>query len=74
MPPVLDPDMEPVDYYKVSKLAKVAEGKPGSLSVPRKCYRRIWRFIGKGNTGGWRPGLMMLNAVVAYGAVGCRWK
>jgi hypothetical protein len=32
--PVPDPDMEPVDYYKVSKLAKVAEGKQGSLSVP----------------------------------------
>jgi hypothetical protein len=32
--PVPDPDMEPVDYYKVSKLAKVAEGEPGSLSTP----------------------------------------
>jgi hypothetical protein len=32
--PVLDPDMEPVDYYKVSKLAKVAEGEQGSLSAP----------------------------------------
>ncbi len=32
--PVPDPDMEPVDYYKVSKLAKVAEGKQGSLSAP----------------------------------------
>lgn len=32
--PVPDPDMEPVDYYKVSKLAKVAEGVQGSLSVP----------------------------------------
>lgn len=32
--PVPDPDMEPVDYYKVSKLAKVAEGKQGSLSTP----------------------------------------
>jgi hypothetical protein len=27
--PVPDPDMEPVDYYKVSKLAKVAEGDAG---------------------------------------------
>jgi hypothetical protein len=32
--PVPDPDMEPVDYYKVSKLAKIAEGEQGSLSVP----------------------------------------
>ena len=32
--PVPDPDMEPVDYYKVSKLAKVAEGEQGSTSVP----------------------------------------
>ena len=32
--PVPDPDMEPVDYYKVSKLAKVAEGEPGSTSAP----------------------------------------
>lgn len=32
--PVPDPDMEPVDYYKVSKLAMVAEGKQGSLSAP----------------------------------------
>jgi hypothetical protein len=32
--PVPGPDMEPVDYYKVSKLAKVAEGKQGSLSAP----------------------------------------
>ena len=30
--PVPDPDMEPVDYYKVSKLAKIAEGVQGSLS------------------------------------------
>lgn len=32
--PVPDLDMEPVDYYKVSKLAKVAEGQQGSLSAP----------------------------------------
>lgn len=32
--PVLDQDMEPVDYYKVSKLAKVEEGEPGSPSTP----------------------------------------
>jgi hypothetical protein len=32
--PVPDPDMEPVDYYKVSKLAKVAEGTQGSISAP----------------------------------------
>ena len=32
--PVPDPDMEPVDYYKVSKLAKVAEGEQGSISAP----------------------------------------
>lgn len=32
--PVPDPDMEPVDYYKVSKLAKIAEGEQGSLSAP----------------------------------------
>lgn len=32
--PIPDPDMEQVDYYKVSKLAKVAEGEPGSLSTP----------------------------------------
>ena len=32
--PVPDPDMEPVAYYKVSKLAKVAEGEPGSISAP----------------------------------------
>jgi hypothetical protein len=31
---VPDPDMEPVDYYKVSKLAKVAVGEQGSLSAP----------------------------------------
>lgn len=28
---VPDLDMEPVDYYKVSKLAKVAEGESGSI-------------------------------------------
>lgn len=32
--PVPDPDMEPVDYYKVSKLVKVSGGEPGSLSAP----------------------------------------
>jgi hypothetical protein len=32
--PVPDPDMEPVDYYKVSKLAKVEEGEQGSISAP----------------------------------------
>jgi hypothetical protein len=32
--PVPDPDMEPVDYYKVSKLAKAAEGEQGSTSAP----------------------------------------
>ena len=34
--PVLNPDMEPVDYYKVSKLAKVDEGELGSASAPRE--------------------------------------
>ena len=32
--PVPDPDMEPVDYYKVSKLSKISEGEPGSTSAP----------------------------------------
>jgi hypothetical protein len=32
--PVLNPDMEPVDYYKVSKLAKAAEGTQGSILAP----------------------------------------
>ncbi len=32
--PVLDPDMEPVDYYKVSKLSKILEGEQGSPSAP----------------------------------------
>lgn len=32
--PVADPDMEPVEYYKVSKLAKVEEGEQGSTSAP----------------------------------------
>jgi hypothetical protein len=32
--PVLDPDMEPVDYYKVSKLSKISEGEAGSTSTP----------------------------------------
>ncbi|MGR6836797.1 hypothetical protein [Syntrophomonas erecta] len=32
--PVPDPDMEPVDYYKVSKLSKVEEGEQGSISAP----------------------------------------
>ena len=31
---VPDPNMEPVDYYKVSRLAKDAEGEQGSLSAP----------------------------------------
>jgi hypothetical protein len=32
--PIPDPDMEPVDFYKVSKLARVVEGEQGSLSRP----------------------------------------
>ena len=32
--PVADPDMEPVDYYKASKLSKISEGEPGRTSVP----------------------------------------
>jgi hypothetical protein len=32
--PVPDPDMEPVDYYKISKLARVEEGELGSTSAP----------------------------------------
>ncbi len=32
--PVPDPDMEPVDYYKVSKLSVIAKGEPGSTSSP----------------------------------------
>ncbi len=31
---VPDPDMEPIDYYKVSKLSKISEGEPGRTSVP----------------------------------------
>ena len=34
--PVPDPDMEPVDYYKVSKLSVIAKGEPGSTSSPRE--------------------------------------
>lgn len=32
--PVPDPEMEPTDYYKVSRLSKISEGEQGSLSVP----------------------------------------
>ncbi len=32
--PVPDPDMEPVDYYKVSKLSKISKGEQGSTSTP----------------------------------------
>ena len=31
---VPDPDTEPVDYYKVSKLSEISEGEPGSTSAP----------------------------------------
>ena len=32
--PVPNPDMEPVAYYKVSKLAKISAGEPASTSAP----------------------------------------
>jgi len=32
--PVENPEMEPVEYYKVSKLTKITEGGQGSLSIP----------------------------------------
>jgi len=32
--PVPDPDLEPVDYYKVSKLKVISEGEQGSSSSP----------------------------------------
>lgn len=32
--PVLDPDLEPVEYYKVSKLEVVSRGEQGSKSQP----------------------------------------
>jgi hypothetical protein len=32
--PVPDPDMEPVAYYKVSKLAKISEGEAANTSAP----------------------------------------
>lgn len=32
--PVPDPDVEPVDYYKVSKLSVIAKGEPGSTLSP----------------------------------------
>lgn len=32
--PVPDPDMEPVDYYKVSKLKVISKGEQGSNSSP----------------------------------------
>jgi hypothetical protein len=32
--PVPDPDLEPVDYYKVSKLKVISEGEQGSNSSP----------------------------------------
>ena len=32
--PVLDPDMEPVEYYKVSKLKVISKGEQGSTSSP----------------------------------------
>jgi hypothetical protein len=32
--PVPDPDMEPVDYYKVARLKIISRGEKGSLSAP----------------------------------------
>ncbi|MGI6308232.1 MAG: hypothetical protein ACOX1X_06460 [Dethiobacteria bacterium] len=32
--PVADPDMEPVDYYKASKLSKISDGEQASTSAP----------------------------------------
>ncbi len=32
--PVQDPQLEPVDYYKVSKLKIISQGEPGSTSAP----------------------------------------
>jgi hypothetical protein len=66
--------MEPVDYYKVSKLAKVAEGSREAYQHLGNWYRQSWRFIEKGDTGDWLPGLMIVNVVAACGVAGCRWK
>jgi hypothetical protein len=49
--------LEPVDYYKVSKLSKIAEGEQGSTSAPwelvppeLEVYReRHWRLAARTN-------------------------
>ncbi|MEN3004723.1 hypothetical protein [Dehalobacterium formicoaceticum] len=68
---VPDPDMEPVDYYKVSKLAKSIERSRAIYQRLGNWYRRDWKFIARGDTGDWLPGLMTVSASAAYGELGC---
>lgn len=72
--PVADERLEPVEFYKVSKLKKTGRVDHPTTLRHGKPFRQSWKSIEKGDTGDWLPGHMTVNVAPAFGGAGCRWR
>lgn len=71
--PVPDPDTEPTEYYKVSKLKLITRSTPSlTHHLPGNWCRRSWKFTEKEDTAYWQPGHMTRSVVATCGELGCR--
>ena len=69
--PVPDPDMEPVEYYKVSKIKVISNGEQGSNSSPWELVPPKLEIYREEDIEDWQLGHMTINVAVAYGEPGC---
>lgn len=69
--PVPDPDTEPTEYYKVSKLKVISSGTITNTSSPWELVPPELKFTEKEDIAGWQPGHMRFSVVAVCGAVEC---
>jgi hypothetical protein len=65
--PVSDPETEPVEYYKVSKLKVISYGAITKTSAPWELVPPELEVYRERGTEDWPPGHMRLSVVAAYG-------
>ena len=70
--PVPNSDLEPTEYYKMSKLKVISSGTIINTSSPWSWCRRCWKFTEKEDTEDWRRRPMRVSAIAVYGAAECR--
>ena len=70
--PVPDPDTEPTEYYKVSKLKLITRSTTiTNTSSPWELVPPGWKFTEKEDTADWQPGHMTRSVVAACGELEC---